>query len=53
MISARDLLALDLLVATDLVSNPGSLGAVKHRGSLLWMALRLADILAIKICLND
>lgn len=53
MLSARDLLAVDLLVARDLAYDPGSLGMVKHKGSLLWMALRLADILAIKLCLND
>lgn len=53
MLSARGLLALDLLVTRDLVCGPGSLEVAKHRESLLWMALRVADILAIKLSLNE
>lgn len=49
MLSARGLLAVHLLVTSDL----RSLGVVKHRGRLPWMALRLADILAIKLCLTS
>lgn len=53
MLSARGLVTFDLLVTTDLVCDLGSPGVVKHRGSLLWVALRLTIILAMKLRLND
>lgn len=51
--NARGRLAVDLLVDRDLLWDSGSLGVVTHRGSRLWVALRLAYIVAVKLCLKD
>lgn len=48
MLPVRCVVAVNLMVTRDLVYHPGSLGFITYRGSLLWMALRLADILAIE-----